>query len=165
MPILSSFKGLFNSHPVLFVSFINQFLEDQICYDLVGFSLIVLCFLLIQIRCVETVLKEELRTVKAKLDDIDTLESAEQRTGDRLDAVRASLRSARVSHTLDIFLKINEVFFGALGSSVGRALDSRSRGLGIKTSAGHLVVGSYSTLSALSEGRCASGEKKNQIQE
>ncbi|GFR76566.1 unconventional myosin-IXb [Elysia marginata] len=48
-----------------------------------------------QIQCVENVLKEELRTVKAKLDDIDTLESAEQRTGDRLDAVRASLRNSR----------------------------------------------------------------------
>ncbi|RUS79661.1 hypothetical protein EGW08_012584, partial [Elysia chlorotica] len=48
-----------------------------------------------QIICVETVLKEELRTVKAKLDDIDTLESAEKKTGDRLDAVRASLRNSR----------------------------------------------------------------------
>ncbi|GFO36528.1 unconventional myosin-ixa, partial [Plakobranchus ocellatus] len=48
-----------------------------------------------QILCIENVLKEELRTVEAKLNDIDTLESAEMKTGERLVAVRASLRSAR----------------------------------------------------------------------
>ena len=44
---------------------------------------------------------------------------------------------------------------GALGSSVGRTSDSRSRGLGFETRTGHLVVGSDFTLPDLSEGRGA----------
>ncbi|XP_012945024.1 unconventional myosin-IXAa [Aplysia californica] len=48
-----------------------------------------------QMLCLEYVLKEEIRTVNSKLEDIDTLESAEKTTGERLNAVRASLRTAR----------------------------------------------------------------------
>ncbi|CAL1546779.1 unnamed protein product [Lymnaea stagnalis] len=48
-----------------------------------------------QMMCIEYVLKEEIRTLKAKFDDIDTLESAEKTTGERLNAVRASLRTTR----------------------------------------------------------------------
>uniref|UniRef100_A0A2C9KA35 Unconventional myosin-IXb n=1 Tax=Biomphalaria glabrata TaxID=6526 RepID=A0A2C9KA35_BIOGL len=50
-----------------------------------------------QMMCIEYVLKEQMRTVKSKLDDIDTLESAEKTTGERLNAVRASLRTSRKS--------------------------------------------------------------------
>ncbi|BFY98087.1 hypothetical protein BsWGS_01126 [Bradybaena similaris] len=48
-----------------------------------------------QMVCIELILKEQIRTVKSKLDDIDILESAEKTTGERLNAVRASLRSVR----------------------------------------------------------------------
>ena len=51
---------------------------------------------------------------------------------------------------------------GVLGSSVGRASDSRSRGPGFETRTGHLVVGSDFTLPDLSEGRCAGGDHTSQ---
>ncbi|KAH9513297.1 Unconventional myosin-IXa [Bulinus truncatus] len=48
-----------------------------------------------QMMCIEYVLKEQIRTVTSKLDDIDILENAEKTTGERLIAVRASLRTTR----------------------------------------------------------------------
>lgn len=55
-------------------------------------------FIITSSRCIELILKEQIRTVKSKLDDIDILESAEKTTGERLNAVRASLRSVRVCY-------------------------------------------------------------------
>ena len=43
------------------------------------------------------ILAEELATVKSKLEDISTLESAEKSAEERLSFVRASLRESRVS--------------------------------------------------------------------
>ena len=50
-----------------------------------------------QMKCLEYVLKEEIRTVKSKMQDIDTLENFEKTTGERLREVRQSMRSQRVS--------------------------------------------------------------------
>jgi hypothetical protein len=47
--------------------------------------------------CIEIILAEELSTVKSKLQDISTLESAEKTAEERLTFVRASLRESRVS--------------------------------------------------------------------
>ena len=46
-----------------------------------------------------------------------------------------------------MFTRLFMIYYdlGAPGSSVGRAFDSRSRGPGIETRAGYLVVGSDST--------------------
>lgn len=55
--------------------------------------------------CIEIILAEELATVKSKLADISTLESAEQTAEERLSFVRASLRGSKVS-----VLQLNQVF-------------------------------------------------------
>ena len=44
-------------------------------------------------RCVEKILHEQLRKLKTALQDINTLESAEQTANERLSVVRASMRT------------------------------------------------------------------------
>ncbi|KAK7496039.1 hypothetical protein BaRGS_00012740 [Batillaria attramentaria] len=53
-----------------------------------------------QTSCIEIILSEELATVKSKLADISTLESAEKTAEERLSFVRASLRGSRVKSDL-----------------------------------------------------------------
>ncbi|XP_070212949.1 unconventional myosin-IXb-like [Littorina saxatilis] len=61
-----------------------------------------------QTSCIEIILAEELATVKSKLADISTLESAEQTAEERLSFVRASLRGSKVKADLRPPLKYQE---------------------------------------------------------
>ncbi|KAL8597793.1 hypothetical protein ACOMHN_004908 [Nucella lapillus] len=53
-----------------------------------------------QTSCIEVILSEELATVRSKLEDISTLESAEKTAEERLSFVRASLKKSRVKADL-----------------------------------------------------------------
>ncbi|BFZ01247.1 hypothetical protein BsWGS_04286 [Bradybaena similaris] len=51
-----------------------------------------------QMMCIELILKEQINTVKSKLEDINILENAEKTTGERLKTVRASLHGVKVEN-------------------------------------------------------------------